>query len=201
MHKSRAYIVTFKLPHSVLLKSIILCSSTTGLWSSPQGIDTGRAPCYFTEVVSAADCPNADCPNAVYRQAISLSLPVNLLSVLQPSVLPHLSSFQVQDPLWEGVYGFGSSGGASWSWVHKHVRDLTSKVNLTISCYCLKFNQLEILRGQLELWEEKRRDEENNMFHKSMSTLMMGYSFNCLPYWPQLLSVRCRNLHLLLFSA
>lgn len=156
MHKSRAYIITFKfkLPHSVLLKSIILCSSTTGLWSSPQGIDTGKAPCYFTEVVSAADCPNA-----VYRQAISLPLPVNLFSVLQPRVLPHLSSFQVQDPLWEGVYGFGSSGGASWSWIHKHVRDLTSEVNLTISCYCLKFHQLEIFRGQLELWEEKRWDE------------------------------------------
>jgi len=171
MHKSCAYIVTFKfkLPHSVLLKSIILCSSITGLWSSHQGIDTGKAPCYFTEVVSAADCPNA-----VYRQAISLRLlPVNLFSMLQPRVLPHLSSFQVQYPLWEGVYGFGSSGGgASWSWVHKHVRDLTTKVNLTISCYCLKFHQLEIFGGQLELWEEMRL-EENNMFRKSMSTLTL----------------------------
>lgn len=111
-----------------------------------------------------------------------------------------LSSFQVQYALWESIYSFGGSwGGASWSWINEHARDLTSKVNLTISCNCLKFHQLKIFRSQLQLRGEGRSKVKN--FHKTMSTIMTGGSFRSLPYWPQLLSVQCKSLHLLLLSS
>lgn len=76
-------------------------------------------------------------------------------------------SFWVQYPLWQSIYGFGGTwGGTSWSWIHKHVRDLISKVNLTVSCYCLILHQLEIFRGQLQLSKIKVRVK--NLFHRTL---------------------------------